>query len=539
MKMNEQQVEEMSPSGTAQAVVQAKKGISIVWVVPLVAILIGGWLAYKAITEKGPTITITFETAEGLEAGKTKIKYKDVEVGQVVSITLGKDLDHVIVTADLVKDSESHLTENTRFWVARARIGAGQVSDLGTLFSGAYIGIDPGKPGKPSWSFKGLETPPVVTADLLGRHFILQAEKLSSLDVGWPIYYRQIKVGQIVAYELKKDGQAFEIKIFIHAPYHEYVRENTRFYNAGGLNVSLDAGGIKVDTESFVTLMIGGVAFETPKNSEPSPAAKEGDTFRLYEKREEIYEKTYVRKTRWLLNFDGSVRGLSIGAPVEFKGIEVGKVIDIKLEFDYDKLAFQIPVVIELEPGRLKTIGTLAVDRRRANEILVEKGLRAQLKQGNLLTGQLYIDIDIHPDEPPQTVKYDGEYPEIPTIPTPLEEITKSVTNIVDKLDRIPLEQIGNDLRDTMAHLKKSSEQLQKLMQNIDEKVAPAATATLEKTETTLTKVGRLLDAESPTGYELKRALSELADAAESINVLMDYLERHPESLVYGKEKSQ
>ena len=254
---------------------------------------------------------------------------------------------------------------------------------------------------------------------------------------------------------------------------------------------------------------------------------------------EEIYEKTYVRKTRWLLNFDGCVRGLSTGAPVGFKGIKVGKVIDIKLEFDYDKLAFRIPVVIELEPGRIKMIGTQKIDRRRANEILVEKGLRAQLKQGNLLTGQLYIDIDIHPDEPPQKIKYDGEYPEVPTIPTPLEEITKSVTNIVDKLDRIPLEQIGNDLRDTMAHLNKSTEQLQKLMQNIDEKVAPAATATLEKTERTLTKVGRLLDAESPTGYELKRALSELADAAESINVLMDYLERHPESLVYGKEKSK
>jgi len=537
--MNEQQIEEMSPSGTAQAVVQAKKGISIVWVVPLVAILIGGWLAYKAITEKGPTITITFENAEGLEAGKTKIKYKDVEVGQVVSITLSKDLDHVAVKAELVKEAKKYLTESTRFWVVRARIVGGEVSGLGTLFSGAYIGIDPGKHGKPSLSFKGLETSPVVTTDLPGRHFMLEAEKLSSLDIGSPIYYRQIKVGQIVAYELDKNGQAFNIKIFIHAPYHEYVRENSRFYNASGLNVSLDAGGIKVDTESFVTLMIGGIAFETPKNSEPSPAAKKGDTFRLYEKREEIYEKTYVRKSRWLLNFDGSVRGLSIGAPVEFKGIEVGEVVDIKLEFDYDKLAFRIPVVIELEPGRIKTIGTQKIDRRRANEILVEKGLRAQLKQGNLLTGQLYIDIDIHPDEPPQKITYDGEYPEVPTIPTPLEEITKSVTNIVDKLDQIPLEQIGNDLRDTMAHLKKSSEQLQKLMQNIDEKVAPAATATLEKTETTLTKVDRLLDAESPTGYELKRALSELANAAESINVLMDYLERHPESLVYGKEKSQ
>jgi paraquat-inducible protein B len=421
----------------------------------------------------------------------------------------------------------------------RARIAGGEVSGLGTLFSGAYIGIDPGKPGKPSRSFKGLETPPVVTADLPGRHFMIEAETLSSLDVGWPIYYRQIKVGQIVAYELKKDGQTFGIKIFIHSPYHEYVRENSRFYNAGGLNVSLDATGIKINTESFTTLMIGGIAFETPKDSRPLPAAKEDDTFRLYENREQIYEKTYVKKVRWLLNFDGSVRGLSVGAPVEFRGIELGEVVDIKLVFDYHKMTFMIPVVVEVEPERLTTVGKETASRQKGMAILVEKGLRAQLKQGSLLTGQLYIDLDIHPDAPLQKIKWDGEHPELPTIPTPLEEITKSVTHIVDKLDRIPLEQIGNDLRDTMAHLNKSTEQLHKLMQNIDEKVAPAATATLAKTKTTLTKVDRLLDAESPTGYEMKRALSELADAAHNINILTDYLGRHPESLVYGKEKSQ
>jgi len=181
--------------------------------------------------------------------------------------------------------------------------------------------------------------------------------------------------------------------------------------------------------------------------------------------------------------------------------------------------------------------GKQTIDRQRGNEFLVEKGLRAQLKQGNLITGQLYIDLDMYPHEPPRKIVYGGNYPEIPTIPTPIEEITKGITRIVDKLEKLPLEQIGNDLRDTMAHLKKSTEQLQKLMQNIDEKVAPAATATLEKTETTLTKLDRLLDAESPTGHELKRVLAELADAARNISVLADYLGRHPESLVFGKEK--
>jgi len=535
--MREQQIEETGASGSARAVVQTRKTISIVWIVPLVAILIGGWLAYKAVIEKGPTITITFESAEGLETGKTKIKFKDVDVGQVEDIHLSPDLSQVIVTAQLTRDAKDHLSENTRFWVVRARVAGGGVSGLGTLFSGAYIGMDPGKPGKKAYSFKGLETPPIVTTNLPGRHFILRAESLGSLDIGKPVYFRQIKVGQVVAYELEKDGDSIDIKIFIHAPHHECVRKNTRFWNAGGLDVSVDANGIKVNTESFVTLMIGGVAFETPIDSGSVPAAQEDDIFRLFESREDIYKKTYVKQTHWLLHFEGSVGGLSVGAPVKFKGIKIGEVLDIKLEFDHEVLAFRIPVEIEIEPERIARTGKETIERKRWNEILVEKGLRAQLKQGNLLTGQLYIDLDMYPDESPQKILYDGKYPELPTIPTNIEEITQGITRIVNKLEKLPLEQIGKNLQETLDHLNKSTEQLTRLMQKLDETVAPAATATLERSQTTLMKLDRLLSAESPTGHELKRTLAELADAARNISILADYLGRHPESLIFGKDK--
>jgi len=519
------------------AVVQTRKRFSIVWVVPVVAALIGGWLAYKALSTKGPTITITFESAEGLEAGKTKIKYKDVEIGLVESISLSEDLSHIMVTAELVKDAKKWLNENTRFWVVRARVAAGEVSGLGTIFSGAYIAIDPGKGDKPARVFKGLEIPPIVTTDLPGRHYLLRAERLGSLDIGSPVYFRQIKVGQVVAHELEKDGKAVHIKIFIHAPYHELVRKNTRFWNASGFDVSVDASGIKVNTESFVTIMIGGIAFDTPVNLESGAPAKEGETFVLYKSREATLEKVYVKKAQWLLHFDSSVRGLNVGAPVEFKGIKMGEVTDINLQFDWENLAFRIPVVIETEPERLEMVGEKTLERSKAMEILVKKGLRAQLKKGSLLTGQLYVDLDIHRDAPPGKIVYAGRYPELPTLPTPMEEITRSITQIVDKLDKLPLEQIGNDLRDTMAHLNKSTEQLKDLMQNLDEHLAPAVTATLEQTETTLIKLERLLNAESPTGHELKRALGELADAARNISVLADYLGRHPDSLVFGKEK--
>jgi paraquat-inducible protein B len=513
-----------------EAEVAAKRSFSIVWLVPLVAVLIGGWLAYKAYSEKGPTITISFNTAEGLEAGKTKIKYKDVEVGKVETITLGEDISHVVVTAELVKGSEDYLTENTRFWVVRARVAAGQVTGLGTLFSGAYIGIDPVKGEKSVLRFKGLEIPPIVTADLPGRHFLLRGERLGSLDIGTPLYFRQIKVGEVVSYQLDEDGEAVSVKVFIHAPHDERVRENTRFWNAGGIDMSLDATGIKVDTESFVSIMIGGVAFDTPIDLEPGNPVKEGHTFRLYKNRQSIYEKKYTIKRHYILHFNGSVKGLSRGAPVEFRGVKIGEVVDIKLEFHRKEMEPKIPVLIELEPERVAIVGGESMDLDKRTDVLVEKGLRAQLKMGSLLTGQLLVEMDFHPEAPLQEIVYAGKYPEFPTLPTPLEQITTRLAQIVDKLEKVPIEKIGNDLHKTL-------EQTQQLVKNLNADVAPMVSGALEQTQKTLASVESVMSSDSALQHELKRALAELANAAGSLSNLADYLQRHPESLIYGKGK--
>jgi paraquat-inducible protein B len=439
----------------------------------------------------------------------------------------------------MVKGAKPYLTEDTRFWVVRAHVAAGAVSGLGTLFSGAYIGIDPGKPGAapPALSFKGLEIQPVITAGLPGRHFMLRAKRLGSLDVGSPVYYRQIKVGQVVAYELEKDGKSVDIKIFVHGPHHEVIFDNTRFWNASGIDVAVDAGGIRVNTESLVTVMFGGIAFDTPVSLESGAQAKEDNVFKLYASREKIFEKTYAAKRYWLLHFAGSVRGLSVGAPVEFRGIKLGEVVDVKLELETETLALRIPVLVEIEPERMTWVGTKKVGRRQGMDLLAKRGLRAQLKTGSLITGQLLVAWDFHPDAPPAKINWEGKYPELPTVPTPMEEIAGGLARIVNKVDNIPLEQIGKDLQATMANLSKTSVDLRKLVQKLDDNVAPAATATLEQAQTTLIKVDKLLNAESPTGYELKRALGELADAAHNLGLLADYLERHPESLVMGKEK--
>ena len=560
--MNEQNSSaDQTPESVPQATVKARSHrFSIVWIVPMVALIIGAWLVYKAYTEKGPEIAISFKTAEGLEAGKTKIKYKDVEIGLVSEIQLSDDLSHVIAKAELVKDAERFLTEKTRFWVVRARVAAGEVSGLGTLFSGAYIGVDPGKSGEPRRTFEGLEIPPVVTTDLPGAHFTLRGASLGSLDVGSPVYYRRIEVGQVVSYQLEKDGQAVTAKVFINDPHQRLVRKNTRFWNASGLDVVADASGIRVNTQSLVTLVLGGVAFDTPANLEPGDPAKDGDVFKLYETRADIFEKAYARKVRYLLHFDGSVRGLSIGAPVEFRGIRIGEVVDVNLVFSTEKRDFRIPVLIETEPERLLADGVVPADAERRDfmDDMVEHGLRAQLKTGNLITGQLFVDLDMHPDAPPGAINWAGRYPEIPTVPATMQEITTSLAELLNKFERLPIEQIGKDLRETtrgasrivnsaelketLAALNNTAQQAEQMAGQLNKTLTPQAETAIKQLNNTLIQARRTLEdlsgavsTDSALYGELKRTLTELADAARSIRVMADYLERHPDALIKGK----
>jgi paraquat-inducible protein B len=584
--MSEEKTRKEAHHELPEAVVTRRKHqISIVWFVPLVALLIGGWLVYKAMSEKGPTITISFKSAEGLEAGKTKIKYKDVELGQVTEIRLTPDLSNVLVTAELVNEAEDFLSANTRFWVVRARVAAGQVSGLGTIFSGAYIGLDPGQPGLPATKYVGLETPPVVTTDLPGRHFRLHAERLGSLDIGAPVYYRQIKVGQVVSYKLDEDGRAVTVRIFINDPIDKLVYKNTRFWNASGLDFAVDANGIRVNTESLVTIMVGGIAFDTPDNLEAGGPADDGEVFKLYQSRERIFDKTYTQKTRWLLHFEGSVRGLTVGSPVEFRGIRLGQVLDINMMYDAEKNAFMIPVLIEIEGERIKVMGHMEEgedEEKERMDYIVSQGLRAQLKTGSLITGQLYVEMDFHPDAEPAQIIWEGRYPQFPTVPTSMEEITTSLTHLLKKLEKLPIEQIGNDLRDTVqganrlvnsAELQSSIRELdetlkqaqlfaetltqvitpelrsavsnlnatlnhtRKLTQHIDRAAVPQLDATLKEAQATLKSIKGAVSKDSPLYYELMRVLKELTGAARSIRVMADYLERHPDALIYGKGK--
>ncbi|ETX03006.1 MAG: hypothetical protein ETSY1_01610 [Candidatus Entotheonella factor] len=540
------------------AVVQTRSRFSLVWLIPLVAAVIGAWIAYKTLSEQGPRITITFKTAEGLEAGKTKINYKNVEIGHVEDIDLSEDLSHVVVTARLVRYAEKFLTENTRFWVVRARVAAGQVSGLGTLLGGAYIGMDVALEGKRTYGFTGLEVPPKIIRHDPGRLLTLRADKLGSLQINSPVYFRDIQVGEVVGYVLDDSSQSVDIQVFIRAPHHQRVHVNTHFWNASGLDISLGANGLEVDTKSVVSLMLGGVAFGNPINTDLGPLADADTVFKLYPNRKRAFERPVARKRQWLLHFTNSVRGLSVGAPVEFRGIEIGEVIDIKLQINLDEVSLHIPVLIEIESDRLEPLADMThvegqqtdeEPRRTFWDQLVAKGLRAQLKTGSLLTGALFVDLDFYPNKPSQRIIWTGDYPELPTIPTTLEEFRNVLVNTLQKLEQLPLEQISLNLQQSLTALSQAAVQLEQLIGQLNTNVAPALSTTLaqahkalknaERTfgtmEKTLEMAEKTFSPNSPLQQEARVLLKELGAAARSIRVLADYLERHPEALIQGK----
>lgn len=537
-----------------EPLVQTRKhAFTLIWLVPVIAALIGGWLIYRTMSEKGPEVTITFKTAEGLEAGKTKIKFKDVEVGQVTALSLTPDFSHVFVKAQFVKGAEAYLTENTRFWVVRARVAAYGISGLGTLLSGAYIDLDPGTPGKPTLHFTGLEEPPIVTTVDPGRTFTLKAKRKGSIEIGAPVFYRGIEVGKVIAYNLGPEGNRVFFKVFVNAPYHLFVHENTRFWNTSGVDVKLDAQGFRIHTESFVSMMVGGIAFDIPSIYEkPGEPAQENAVFTLYAGRDAAEKKEYTEKQLFILNFNTSVRGLSPGAPVEFRGIQVGEVVDLKLEFDASKKNFEIPVLIVIEPGRLNVMDDpKPQNHEKVFDYLVAKGLRAQLATGNIVTGQQYVSLDFFPNAAPVQITYKGAYPVMPTLPTQFEEITTKVGHFIAKLDKLPIEQMGTELNETLKnarHITSSSEitetlrslnaavkEIQMLTAEIRTGTAPELDAVLKQAKTSLARSGSVLEADSPLQYRLKQTMEDLSDTARSLRVLAEYLENHPESIITGK----
>lgn len=517
---------------------------SLVWLIPIVAAVVGISLLVNTLTSRGPEITVTFRTAEGLTPGKTAVRYKDVDIGLVKSVRLASDRSHVLASIELTKDAENFAVKDTRFWVVRPRFAISGVSGLETLLSGAYIGVDAGKSAESTRSFTGLEVPPVVTADASGRQFVLRAQDLGSLDIGSPVYYRRVPVGQVVAYQLEPNGRDITLRVFVNKPYDKLVTADTRFWHASGVDLKLDAGGLKLSTQSLVTVLLGGVAFQAPENTSAHEAAAENTQYLLAsDQAEAMKEAEELAPTLAVLNFDQSVRGLSPGAPVDFRGVIVGQVRSIGIEYQRDKKAFRMPVVVELYPSRMGFRERDVADEARKRTIvqaLVKRGMRAQLRTGNLLTGQLYVALDFFPKAPPaKDIDLEAPMPEFPTTPGTFDELQAKLGDIVNKIDKVPFDQIGQDARTAIASMNKMLETADKLVAQLNGDVAPQVLAALQDARRTLTAANGTLASDAPLQQDTRRMMQELTRTAVSLRALTDYLERHPEALLRGKTEDK
>ena len=517
---------------------KSRNRISWIWLVPLVAALAGLSMVVHAWMKAGPDITIQFDTADGLVAGQTQVRYKDVVIGTVQRIYFTEDRSKVMVEAALNKDAADIAREGTRFWVVRPRLGFNGVSGLGTLLSGAYIDVDVPKiaKGTEQDDFVGLETPPAVTHDRAGKIFTLKAENLGSLDVGSPVYFRRISVGRVVGYRLEPSGAAVDVDIFVDAPNDRFVTDKTRFWNASGVDVSVNGDGVKMRTESLVSLLLGGVAFDTPIDDGHDQVADANTQFKLYGSQAEAQSVPRGFAYPVQMRFDQSVRGLAVGAAVEFQGIALGKVTAIDIDYDMKKRHLYTVVDATLYPELLGHV--LENMEKRFNDgkqasadrmlaAMIRYGMRAQLRPSSLLSGQLYVAIDNFPNAPPVEFVH-TDPPLIPTVPGQLDQLQEQVGNILDKLDKVPFDQIGAALRDTL-------NSTSRLMTQLDKQVAPQARDVLKQAQVSLQSLNQLLSPDAPLPSDTQSAMAQIDRAARSLRALTDYLQSHPEALLRGR----
>lgn len=506
----------------------------LIWLIPLIALLIALSLAVKALLSHGPTIDVSFRTAEGLVAGKTTVRYKQVDIGVVRQIDLSDDRSHVIARIDLRKGASNFAAKDSRFWVVRPRIGTGGVSGIDTLLSGSYIEVDGGKSEEDKFEFTGLEVPPVISSDVPGKVFFLNADDLGSLDIGSPIYYRRINVGQITAYKLSDDGKNVELQTFIRAPYDKFVTTDARFWQASGIDVTLNASGFNLDTQSLASIVAGGIAFGFPESSHATTAAN-NSRFKLWDSKGEALKEPDGQPRGVIMYFDHSLRGLSVGAPIDFMGIEIGNVKSINAEFydHYKQIRMRVEAVIY--PSRVEN-GQALNPNSEIFKDFVEHGWRAQMRTGNLLTGQNYIALDKFPKAKPATLQIlSDDRVVIPTTPTELSGLQAQVSQIADKLTKFPLVEIGQDVRKTLNNMNTAIESTDKLVKQLDGKVAPGLQATLDDVRKTVRSSESILSSDAPLQQDVRKALQQMTRAAASLQLMSDYIEQHPESIIRGK----
>jgi paraquat-inducible protein B len=536
----------------------------LVWLVPIVSALIGAYLAWDTLSKRGPVITVSFETAEGLTVGQSHLKFKDVDMGQVSAINVAPDHSKVIVTIDTKREAASMFGDKTIFWVVRPGLFAGRVSGLDTLLSGSYIEmLPPLDPGPSRRDFVGLEDPPVLETATPGRTFRLTAKRIGSISVGSPIFFRDLDVGTVLGYDLGDLADSVTIHAFVRAPFDQYVHDETHFWNASGINVQFSGAGVKVQVASLKAILLGGIAFDSAPERARTKVSDADHLFTLYPSRDEAEALGFGHLLAIRSEFPGAVGGLAPGSDVTMHGLKIGEVTAVNLRYEVAEDRIVAPVEYRIEPGRIA--GVMAIENVPPGQVaakMVSQGLRATLQSANLLTGSKLISLDFIPDAPPAELKKDGDFFILPTTESGgFESLQRSASELLTKVSQIDYGKISRSLTGLLAGLDNTVNgpqvkqvltalqgtlvDVQDLTRKLDAGVGPALHRLPDiaaQLQDTMTKANRLVGSlndgygdDSKFHRDLDRLLPELTDTARSLRVLADLLERHPEALIRGR----
>ncbi len=535
--------------------------IPLVWLVPVVALAIAGFLAWRSLSEEGKLVTLTFETANGLTAGVTQVRHKSVALGTVRDIRLSQDMSHVIVHVRMARDATPILTDHAQFWVVRPRLSAGYVQGLETLVSGAYIDVDPGPPGgKAQTSFKGLEAPPSIRSDEPGHTYILTADRVGGIGPGSPVLYRDLNVGEVLSYDVDGDDKPAVLHVFVRAPFDRYVHTSSRFWKAAGVTINYGAQGLHLELESLQAALSGGLTFDTPHEALNAPIAGDNATFTLFADHEQAIESGYRLRVPLLAYFQSSVAGLGPGSPVDLFGLDIGRVTAVTPQIAPDRP--QVQVAIEIEPERaFPDAATSWRDPVQVLQRLVAGGLRAELSTRNFITGQEAVSLEFVPGAAAATIGREGDAIVVPSQAGGAAGLVDAVSAVAAQLSQVPFGQIaGNlnqllananqtlgspDMRTAIRSLSATLQDLQKLVRQTNSGLTPALNrlpAISEQLQQAMTHANELL-AGAGSSYgtnsdfhrDLEQLMEQASDAARSVRMLADFLNRHPEALVRGR----
>jgi paraquat-inducible protein B len=555
--MPENDPRSVGEEGLPQPQVVARRGLHLskVWIIPLVAVLVAMALFFQRLAREGPEVIITFKSVQGVEAGKTPIRYKDVVVGVVTALKFSPEFDTVEVTASITREAAPLMTEGAAFWIVRPRVALGEISGLGTLLSGNYIALERGAPDRPRRHFEGLEEARIVGAGEPGRRFLVHSHEALRIDPGLPIYHLGLQAGRVVSASIGREGRGVDLEIFVQAPYDRYVRPSTRFWNADGLDLRVAGGDISVRTESLAALLLGGLAFDnvrTGKDEAPAPA---GSAFVLYRDRATALKPRDAHEPRFVLLFDEPVDGVQPGSPVKLLGVEAGEVTAVGLAYDRRSGRLRGRLEVSLALGQLlDRMPRESAGEESAQEVsqaqavlrrmVTRQGLRAQLRTASLVTGQRYVAFDYFSRPSPANVEWSGERPELPVVPSVLPAFEDKLARLMDRLAALPLEDTVADARAMMQQARSALASADGLVRDVDKNALPGFVATMDDARHALESAQRMIDGASatlvgvdaPGQRELRAALQEMTRAAQAFRTLSDSIERHPESLLWGRD---